>query len=111
MANDVTAQEAKTVGDENLEVREVEVEVNEEDVDAQVVQEREPDASTVAAHETRVALDEVITDPSSPLAVQVPDAGRGNIELQAHRLSGPRPEDVFAAEASEPEEPSDDEEE
>lgn len=103
MANDVVAQDAKTVGDENLEVRKVEVEVNEEAVPAQVAQPRESDPAEVAAHETRVALDEVITDPSHPLAVQVPDAGRGELDLAAHSLSGPTPEEVFAEAPDEPE--------
>lgn len=102
MANDVVAQDAKTVGDENLpEPRKVSVEVREESVPAQVAQPREADASEVSAHETAVALDEVITDPSHPLAVQVPDAGRGSFDLAAHSLSGPTPEQVFASEASE----------
>lgn len=102
-APEVTAQEAKTVGDENLpEAREPQVEVTREQVDAQVVQPREGDADKVNVHETSVALDEVITDPASPLAVQVPDAGRGSLDLPTHALSGPTPEQQFADEADEP---------
>lgn len=97
----VTAQKAKTVGDENLpEPREVEVNVNKRSVDAQVMAEPEPAADKVFVHETSVALDEVITDPSSPLAVQVPDAGRGDLTLPIHSLDAPRPNDVFAEEAA-----------
>lgn len=101
---EVTAQEAKTVGDENLpEPREVPVEVNRDQVDAQVVQPREGDADKVNVHEVSIELDEVITDPSSPLAVQVPDAGRGSLELPTHRLAEGTVEEKFASgDADEP---------
>lgn len=102
---EVTAQKAKTVGDENIEAREPTVEVKREQVDAQVVQPREGDADKVNVHETTIALDEVITDPSSPLAVQVPDAGRGSLDLPTHALSGPTVEQAFADEAPEAEAP------
>lgn len=99
---DVTAQEAKTVGDENLEeVRKVPVEVTEEQVDAQVVQPREGDSDKVNVHEVSVQLDEVITDPSSPLAVQVPDAGRGSLDLPTHRLAEGTVQEKFDAAADE----------
>lgn len=94
---DVVAQEAKTVGDDNLpEAREPQADVNQEPVAAQVAQPREGDADKVNVHEVVVTTDEVITDPSSPLAVQVPDAGRGDGSLPIHKLAGKRPEDVFA---------------
>lgn len=98
---EVVAQEAKTVGDEALpEPREPSASVREEEVAAQVVQPRESDPSTVSVHEVVVVTDEVITDPSSPLAVQVPDAGRGDSSLPIHALVNERVEDVFAREAS-----------
>lgn len=97
----VIAQEAKTVGDENLpDPREPKAVVVREEVDAQVVQPREGDSDKVNVHEVHVTTDEVITDPSSPLAVQVPHAGRGDATLPIHALGGKRPEDVFASEAS-----------
>lgn len=105
----VTAQEAKTVGDENIEVREVPVEVNKDQVDAQVVQPREGDADQVNVHEVSIALDEVITDPSSPLAVQIPDAGRGSLDLPTHRLADGTVEEKFRAEADQADEPAPDE--
>lgn len=106
--NEVVAQEAKTVGDENLpEAREPEIEVNTDPVDAQVAQPREADAAQVNVHETVVTTDVVITDPSDPLAVQVPDAGRGSLELPIHSLANGTPESVFAAEATEADEPDD----
>jgi hypothetical protein len=99
---EVVAQEAKTVGDENIEAREPTVEVTKEQVDAQVAQPREGDSDKVNVFETTVATDTVITDPSSPLAVQVPDAGRGSLELPSHALAGPTVEQVFADDADEP---------
>lgn len=105
----VVSQKGALVGDENQpEPREPEVRVVSEEVDAQVAPEREKPASTVPVHEVAVATDEVITDPSSPLAVQVPDAGRGSLDLPIHQLSNPTPEAVFADEASKAEEPDDD---
>lgn len=78
----VTAQKSKTIGDENMpEPREAEVDVNKDKVKAMRVQTREPDAAYVPIHETSVTIDTVITDPSSPLAVQIPDAGRGTMSL------------------------------
>lgn len=97
----VSAQESKVVGSEELPApREATVDVVKEQVAAQVVQPREPDADHVNVHEVSVQLDEVITDPASPLAVQVPDEGRGFLDLPIHRLDAERPEDVFAREAS-----------
>lgn len=103
---EVTAQDAKTVGDDNLSVREPDVQVNEEQVAAQVVQPREGDSDKVNVHETSITTDTVITDPSDPLAVQVPDAGRGSLDLPIHALNGPLVEDVFKAEASADEKPA-----
>lgn len=93
----VSSQEGALVGDENLtEVRTVEPVVVSGTVPAQVAPPRESDASEVPVHETSVQLDEVITDPSDPRAVQVPDAGRGSLDLPIHRLAEPSPEQVFA---------------
>lgn len=88
----VVAQEAKTVGDEELPApREPEVQVIQETEAAQVAQPREGDSDTVNVHEVSLAMDEVITDPSSPLAVQVPDAGRGSLDLPIHALANGLP--------------------
>lgn len=108
----VVAQEAKVVGDDALEPREPTVEVNKDQVDAQVAQPREGDSDKVNVHEVVVATDTVITDPSDPLAVQVPDAGRGSLDLPIHNLDGPRVEDVFSGKADQPaeEQPSSDDE-
>jgi hypothetical protein len=102
-APEVIAQKNKLVGDEEVqaEVHSVEPDVNTDSVKAQVAPEREKPSTKVPVHETSVKLDEVITDPSSPLAVQVPDAGRGDASLPIHRLANPTPEDVFSSEASE----------
>lgn len=95
---DPVAQDSKLVGDSavNSETHEVTPEVTVEQVDAQVAPERQAADTKVNVHETVVATDVVITDPSSPLAVQVPDAGRGSLELPAHALSAPTPEQAFA---------------
>ncbi len=106
--NEVVSQEGALVGDENLpEAREPEAGVVQEEVAAQVAPEREAPADTVNVHEVYVKLDEVITDPSSPLAVQVPDAGRGSLDLPIHDLVNDTPEAVFASEASKAEDPED----
>lgn len=100
-APEVVAQDSKTVGDEALpEAREPQADVRKDEVAAQVAQPRESDPATVAVHEVVVTTDEVIKDPSDPLAVQVPDAGRGSLDLPIHKLSGERVEDVFSREAS-----------
>lgn len=102
----VVAQKAKQVGDENVaDVREPEVEVTKESVAAQVAPAREKDAAKVPVHETRVATDVVITDPSSPEAVQVPDAGRGSLDLPIHQLAEGTVESRFESEAAEADEP------
>jgi hypothetical protein len=94
---EVVAQKQKVVGDDSLpEPREPQADVNDEPVAAQVAQPREKESAKVAVHEVVVTTDEVITDPSSPLAVQVPDAGSGSLDLPIHRLAAKRPEDVFA---------------
>lgn len=98
---EVTAQKQKTVGDENLpEPREVEVDVNKDRVKTMRVQQREPDAAYAPVHETVVTVDTVITDPSSPLAVQIPDAGRGNLQLPITGLNEGTVEERFAAASS-----------
>lgn len=66
-----------------------------EEVDAQVAPPREPDSDKVQVHEVSVQLDRVITDPSSPEAVQVPEEGKGNTDLPAHRLDAPSAEEVL----------------
>src|SRR5688572_22181786 len=87
LLNPIAAPDNATIGDDNLEVREVKpVKVN-EDVAAQVTGPPAKSVDTVKVSETYVALDEVITDPSSPLAVQIPDAGRGSLDLPIHQLT------------------------
>lgn len=98
----IVAQDAMTVGDDKLDVRPVEVTVFEDESPAQVSQPRTADAPTVHVHEVSVSMDRVITDPSDPLAVQIPDAGRGSLDLPIHALGGDTPEDVFKRDASKP---------
>lgn len=110
--NDVVAQKSKLVGDENQpDPVAVDPTVTDEKVAAQVAPAREKDAAKVSVDEVVVHTDEVITDPSDPKAVQVPDAGRGDASTpiaNAYR-DGKRVEDVFAAEASEADEDESDE--
>lgn len=100
-ANAVVAQKGKTVGE--TEARVVEPQVVKDTADAQVAPARDKESKTVNVHETYVQLDEVITDPSSPLAVQVPDAGRGSLDLPIHALNGPTVEQQFEDAAAEDE--------
>lgn len=101
---EVVAQKNKVVGDKDAQARKVEPEVNTDAVKAQVAPPREADPKQVPVHETKVATDEVVTDPNSPEAVQVPDAGRGSLDLPIHRLGAGTPEDQFASgDADEPE--------
>lgn len=102
----VAAPENATIGDENLEVREPSVEVNKDSVPAQTTGKPAVEVDTVRVHEVAVVTDEIITDPHSPLAVQIPDAGRGSLDLPIHRLDAPTVEQVFAAHAAESEEKS-----
>lgn len=94
----VVSQEGALVGDEAVQgaAHEVKPTVVEEPVAAMVSGPRDPEADTVSVSETFVAMDRVITDPTSPEAVQIPDAGRGSMDLPIHDLQGPTPEQVFA---------------
>lgn len=95
---DVATQDGALIGDENLtEVRVPAPEVINQREPAQVAPARAPEVSNVVRHETHVQLDEVITDPSDPRAVQIPDAGRGDLSLPIHQLAEPTPEAVFAS--------------
>lgn len=99
MLNGVAAPENALVGDENIPAAgDVSVQTVNEDVPAQVTGPPAVSVDTVKQTVTVVQLDEVITDPSSPLAVQIPDAGRGSLDLPFHRLTSPRPEAVFSGE-------------
>lgn len=91
-------QEGALVGDEAVFGVDspVETEVYTDTRDAQVVAERAPDADQVYVHEVSVQLDRFVTDPSSPEAVQIPDAGRGSLELPIHALDAGSPEDRLA---------------
>lgn len=98
LLNPVAAPEGSTIGDENLEARSADVYQVNQDVPAQTTGKPAVEVPTVKVSETAVRLDEVITDPNSPLAVQIPDAGRGPLDLPIHRLAeAPKPEDVFNA--------------
>jgi hypothetical protein len=106
-APEVVSQEGALVGDENQpDAREPEVYVNQDSVTAQVAPERQAPADNVPVHEVQVTLDEVILDPSAPEAVQVPDAGRGFLDLPIHALANGSPEKRFedgtADEATDP---------
>ncbi len=106
-APQVVSQEGALVGDENQpDPREPEVYVNKDSVTAQVAPEREAPTDNVPVHEVQVTLDEVILDPSAPEAVQVPDAGRGFLDLPIHALAAGSPEKRFedgtADEATDP---------
>lgn len=93
----VAAAANAQVGDENLApVHEVEVDVNKDSVPAQVAATDVKPVETVQVHETNVKLDRVITDPSSPEAVQIPDAGRGSLDLPIHGLDAPTPEQALS---------------
>jgi hypothetical protein len=96
----VTApQEGAQVGDEAVNSNDspVVVGVNSGDTAAQVTPQRSPDADRVQVHEVVVHTDEVITDPSDPRAVQIPDAGRGSLDLPIHALAEGTVEDKFSA--------------
>lgn len=99
----ITVQKGALVGDENLPAPAAtsdRVTVISEDEPAQVspaAPEGTPTTSRV--HETHVQTDTVILDPSSPEAVQIPDAGIGSLDLPIHALSNPSPEEVFASKA------------
>lgn len=96
----VAAPENAVVGDDALTPREPTVEVVSEDRPAQVTGPPAQVVDTVRVHEVVVTTDTVITDPSDPLAVQVPDAGRGSLDLPIHALAGPTVEQVFADDAA-----------
>lgn len=98
--NPVVAQEAKVVDDDGAEPMVVEPEIVKEEVDAMVMQPRESDPDKLNVHEVRVVTDRVITDPSDPLAVQVPAEGRGDATLPIHRLDRGTVEDFFKENAS-----------
>ena len=93
-------QKGALVGDEAVQEarQEPTVAVNDSPDKAQVVAKRAPDADQVQVHEVAVQLDHVVTDPSSPEAAQIPDAGRGSLDLPIHELGNGTPEDQFAAE-------------
>jgi hypothetical protein len=102
-ADRITAQEAKLVGDEEIaaaaDEAPVAVAVNDADVAHATIQPREADKAVAAVHETAVRTDIVITDPSDPRAVQIPDAGRGDATTpiaRAYANGAETVEDVFA---------------
>ncbi len=92
----IATQDASTIGDDNLEARKPTFDVNSESVPAQVMGQPAPAVEVVPVHETYVTTDTVITDTSDPLAVQIPDAGRGDASLPMHRLTMGTVEEYFA---------------
>ncbi len=102
LLNPIAAPENATIGDDNLDVIQHEVINIDEEVAAQTTGKPAVEVETVRATETHLALDEVITDPHSPLAVQIPDAGRGPLDLPIHQFNRVgKPEDAFKAYAEE----------
>lgn len=94
---DVAAPENALVGDDAQPApREPSIAVDTDAVPAQTTGPAPKVVDTVYVHETSVALDEVITDPHSPEAVQIPDAGRGFLDLPIHGLDAKTPEQIFA---------------
>ncbi len=82
----------------------VRVDTVREEVPAQVAPAREPEADKVQVHEVKVETDVVITDPTSPLAVQT-EGGGGSLDLPIHKLDAPSPEQVLAGEEPAEEQP------
>jgi hypothetical protein len=100
----VAAPENAAIGDENIPAADgfQNIEVNDE---AAVVPRTGPDYKVhgeVPVFEVHVQTDRVITDPNDPLAVQVPDAGRGDARLPIHAHVNARTvEEIFSEQASE----------
>jgi hypothetical protein len=102
LLNPVAVQKNALIGDDNLSNYEPEAEQVNEDVDAQVTGPAAEAVDKVKVSETYMALDEVITDASDPRAVQIPDAGRGSLDLPIHQLArAGTPEQQFAEAAAE----------
>jgi hypothetical protein len=78
---DPSAAENALVGDDEVYGAryEPEPEVVQEDVQAQLPAEPAKPAETVPVNEFYLQMDQVVLDPSSPEAVQIPDAGRGEL--------------------------------
>lgn len=77
---------------EGEEPREPTIEVVKDQVDALVVQPREPDSDKVNVHEVSVQLDERVYDRAI-----VPPEGRGSLDLPIHALDSPTVEQQFDA--------------
>ncbi len=86
--------------EQEFEPRKPTFEVEKDTVPAQVAGKPEDASTEVKVHEVYVTTDTVITDTSDPLAVQIPDAGRGTLDLPIHNLARPTVEEFFAAKAS-----------
>ena len=94
----VVVQEGALVGDEEVYAEEHVHKVEPEVTQGETTQKYAPATEQQAVypvHETNIALDTVITDPTSPEAVQIPDAGRGSNVLPLHSLTEPAPEAAF----------------
>lgn len=97
LLNPIAAPENAVIGDENLSPRDPDVSQVNEDVPAQVTGAPAKPVETVKVTETVVALDEFVTRKDDPLGVQIPDAGRGPLNLPIHRLAeAGTPEQQFA---------------
>lgn len=97
LPDEVAGPEKALVGDEAVqkETFKVEPEVNSDETKQKYAREA-TQQEVYPVHETSIATDRVITDPTSPLAVQIPDAGRSPLGLPAHQLAQPSPEQAFA---------------
>lgn len=93
---EISKGQPKTVGDEAVQAREPQFDVFKDEVPAQVAGVPDEPSSSVKVHEVSVTTDTVITDTSDPLAVQIPDAGRGSLDLPIHALANKTPEQIFA---------------
>lgn len=96
---EVSGPKEALVGDEAVykNPHVVEPEIVQEDVPAVNAPEEDRHVDTIPLNEVYVQMDTVVTDPSSPEAVQIPDAGRGTNDLPIHSLLEGTVEDKFAA--------------
>lgn len=98
----VAAPEASQIGDDEVAgAFEPQIQSETDAVPAQVTGAPAKEVDEVKVHEVFVTTDEVITDTSDPRAVQIPDAGRGFLDLPIHALGNGTPEQQLARLADE----------
>lgn len=92
-----SAPENALVGDEAVYGLDspTEAEVVTDAVPAQVMSDEVVVVDEIPVHETYVQMDRVVLDPSAPEAVQIPDAGRGFLELPIHQLANGTAEEAI----------------